>query len=146
MTARPKLSTVYRLAPADVLPLHWCYCDPFDDVYDDELDDVVRIDNRAEGFQVWADLAAVLDALKGNDHDGYYEPAEYPRLLVIRVRGDLSDGCGEWWAARHDQIVSVRAIDSARVAQLSERKARALIRECATTITPALVETLPEAA
>ena len=142
MNGETRIQTVYRLARADVLPLHWCYCDPFDDVYDDETESVVRVDNRAEGFQVWTSLASLLDALRGNDHDGSYTPAEYPRLLVIRVRGELSDGCGEWMAANHSQVVSVRAIDSARVAGLGARKARSEIKAHALPITPALVETL----
>lgn len=95
------------------LPLHWCYTDPFEQSYDG--DEVITVDNRQPGFQVWESPARVVWlAASGEDADGTYSADEYPTLLVVEA-SDAYDGVGEWLAVEPGDVLSVRAISTADV-------------------------------
>lgn len=95
----------YRVSNDHRLPLYWAYSNGWELHTPDEDDQrYYWVDERANGAQVWSDLASVVLASYWHG-DGEYGPANYDLLLVIDTPRVKS--CEPW-----DVIIEATAVRS----------------------------------
>ena len=103
--------TYYRLEDSKTeLPMHWAYCDAWEMVTGEV------VDNRQPGFQVWDGFRVIAVAAGMASSDGDYDAVDYPWLHVIEA-SDSYHGAGEWFAVEISDVESVKVVPTQKIVE-----------------------------